>query len=147
MKRNNPIMAALLMAGLLTAASHVQAADQSGTYMSPSAPTAFVQNKDQPETYGETVGRKLTSGLANIATATLEVPKSTILINNRSNFIFGLVGGIAQGGINTLGRISVGVIDLLSAPIPTKAFVYPLYVWDDFDAETTYGPVFRLTND
>ncbi|MEY3788913.1 MAG: hypothetical protein RLZ75_3121, partial [Pseudomonadota bacterium] len=29
-------------------------------------------------------------------------------------------------------------------PLPTKPVAYPLYVWDDFDVDTTYGDVYRL---
>ncbi|TPQ29604.1 exosortase system-associated protein, TIGR04073 family [Methylomonas sp. EFPC3] len=98
---------------------------------------------DESESYGQTVGRKLSTGLANIATSSLEIPKNIIIINNQSNVIYGFVGGTLKGLLNMGGRIGVGVLDLVSAPVPTQPIVYPLYVWDNFDAETTYGKAFR----
>lgn len=122
-------------------------ADQTGSYMTGSSAAAPFVQVPQPETYGETVNRKLISSLANLTTSTLEIPKTVIIINNQSNFAFGFAGGAIKGMINTVGRMGVGILDLITAPIPTKPIVYPLYVWDDFDAETTYGPVFRLQNE
>lgn len=98
---------------------------------------------DESESYGQTVGRKLSTGLANIATSSLEIPKNIVIVNNQSNVIYGFIGGTLKGLLNMGGRIGVGVLDLVSAPIPTQPIVYPLYVWDNFDAETTYGKAFR----
>ena len=42
------------------------------------------------------------------------------------------------------GRVGVGITDLVTAPIPTYPIVDPLYVWDDYYAETTYGPAFVI---
>lgn len=92
------------------------------------------------ESYGDVVGRKLLSGLANMTTGVAEIPKNIIIINNESNFAFGFVGGSLKGLLNMAGRMGVGVLDLVTAPIPTYPIVYPNYVWDDFYAETTYGP-------
>ncbi|MBD9357758.1 exosortase system-associated protein, TIGR04073 family [Methylomonas albis] len=100
----------------------------------------------EEETYGETFGRKLATGLANITTSSLEIPKNIILINNQSNVIYGFIGGTFKGLLNMGGRIGVGVLDLVSAPIPTQPIVHPLYVWDNFNAETTYGKAFRPNN-
>lgn len=105
--------------------------------------TSLPTRADEAESYGETFGRKLTTGLANIATSSLEIPKSIILINNQSNVIYGFIGGTFKGLLNMGGRIGVGVLDLVSAPIPTQPIVHPLYVWDNFNAETTYGKAFR----
>lgn len=90
--------------------------------------------------YGEIFGRKLLSGLANITTGVAEIPKNIIIVNNQSNFAYGFVGGTFKGLLHMAGRMGVGVIDLVSSPIPTYPIVYPNYVWDDFYAETTYGP-------
>ena len=95
---------------------------------------------DETESYGQTVGRKLANGLANITTGVAEIPKNIIIINNQSNFAYGFVGGTMKGLLHMAGRMGVGVVDLITAPIPTYSIVYPNYVWDDFYAETTYGP-------
>lgn len=123
MKHNTRIFACLLLVGFFTSVSPVQA--------------------DQPtESYGEIVGRKLASGLGNVATSVGEIPKNIIIVNNETNFAYAFSGGLIKGLLNMTGRIGVGVLDLLTAPIPTYPIVYPLYVWDDFYAETTYGPAF-----
>lgn len=95
---------------------------------------------DPAESYGETFGRKILSGFANVGLSALEIPKTMIIVNNQSNVIFGVIGGGFKGLVNTIGRTGVGVLDLLTSPIPTDPIVKPLYVWDDFNAETTYGP-------
>lgn len=126
MKRNTRTLATVLMAAFLLASLPVQA--------------------DETESYGHTFGRKVVNGLANIATSSLEIPKNIIIVNNQSNVIYGFIGGTLKGLLNMGGRIGVGVLDLVSAPIPTQPIVHPLYVWDNFDAETTYGRAFRLTD-
>lgn len=99
---------------------------------------------DNVESYGQTVGRKALNGLANIGTSFLEIPKNIINISNDSNIAFGLAGGGLQGLLNMGGRTIVGISDLILAPLPTQPIVYPLYVWQDFESDTAYGPMFRL---
>ncbi len=123
MKLNTRRFAALLIAGWLAFAPWAQA--------------------EQIESYGETTGRKALSGLANIATSWLEIPKNMININNQSNWVFGIGFGAVQGLVNTIGRVVIGTSDLVLAPIPTHPVVYPLYVWQDFETDTTYGPIWR----
>lgn len=123
MKRNTRPLVTVLLAACLS------------TSLSPRA--------DEPETYGETFGRKLVNGLANITTSSLEIPKNIVLINNQSNVIYGFVGGTFKGLLNMGGRMGVGVLDLVTAPIPTQPIIQPLYVWDNFNADTTYGKAFR----
>jgi putative exosortase-associated protein (TIGR04073 family) len=98
------------------------------------------------ETYAETFGRKFFGGLGNIFTSVAEVPKNIIIVNNQSNFVWGLAGGGFKGAVNVIGRAGVGVFDFLTSPIPTDPIVNPLYVWDDFYAETTYGPAMVDSN-
>ncbi|WP_446810211.1 exosortase system-associated protein, TIGR04073 family [Methylomonas sp. 2BW1-5-20] len=126
MKRNTRTLAAVLTATFVFTSLSIQA--------------------DETESYGETFGRKLVNGLANITTSSLEIPKNIILVNNQSNVIYGFIGGTFKGLLNMGGRIGVGVLDLVSAPIPTQPIVHPLYVWDNFNAETTYGRAFRPNN-
>ena len=98
----------------------------------------------EQQDYGSQVGNKALNGFANITTSVLEIPKNIINTTNDSNFVYGFVGGIIKGVLNTTGRVAVGISDLITAPLPTKPVAYPLYVWDDFDQDTTYGEVFRL---
>ena len=99
---------------------------------------------DEDRCYGEKVGGKTLSAFANLTTAWLEIPKNIINQTNNSNIVYGVVGGTLQGILNTVGRLSVGVTDLVTAPIPTEPIAYPVYIWDDFDVDTTYGEAFRL---
>jgi putative exosortase-associated protein (TIGR04073 family) len=109
------------------------------------------QQQYQPSerSYGEKVGDKTKNGLTNITTSWLEVPKSIINNTNAedSNIIFGLVGGVIEGVLNTAGRTTAGVADLVTAPLATKPIIQPRYIWEDFDEISTYGKVFRLDSD
>jgi putative exosortase-associated protein (TIGR04073 family) len=98
----------------------------------------------QQSSYGEIVGNKALNAFANISTGWLEVPKNIINTMNQSNFFYGVFGGFLKGLVNTLGRTGCGIADLITLPIPTKPIAYPLYIWDDFDVDTSYGEVFRL---
>ncbi len=93
--------------------------------------------------YKEQVSAKAKSGLLNIATASAEIPKSIINTTNESNLFFGIVGGVIKGSINTVGRMLVGMTDLVTAPIPTEPIVHPHHVWQDTDTDTSYGKIFR----
>ena len=106
-------------------------------------PASSFAAEEEPQTYGSKVGHKILNGFANITTGVLEIPKNVINTTNESNIVYGVFGGVLKGVINTGGRIVVGVVDLVTAPLPTKPIAYPVYVWDDFDADTTYGEVFR----
>jgi len=113
--------------------------NQAGGTYTPSAGDPLRQSN-----YGEKVANKALNGFANLVTGPLEIPKNIINTMNQSNFFYGLFGGIIKGLVNTAGRMGVGIADLVTFPLPTKPIAYPLYIWDDFDVDTTYGDVFRL---
>lgn len=98
--------------------------------------------------YRRQVGDKALSGAANIVSAPLEIPKNIINVTNEdgSNIFYGLVGGAIKGSIDAAARISNGIADLVTAPIPTQTVVDPKYVWDDFDQSNNYGKVMRLVD-
>jgi putative exosortase-associated protein (TIGR04073 family) len=125
MKVNNRSLFSLLFATLLITASTLAVADEQ-------------------QSYGAKVGNKALHGIANLTTSLLELPKNIINTSNQSNVAYGFIGGTAKGILNTVGRMMVGLSDVVTAPLPTKQYIYPYYVWDDFDADTTYGEVFRL---
>jgi putative exosortase-associated protein (TIGR04073 family) len=105
------------------------------------------QQQPHERSYGEKIGKKALNGIVNINTAPLEIPKAIINNTNAqgSNIFFGLVGGAIEGAINTVARAATGVGDLTLFLLPTKAIVYPQYVWDDFyETNTRYGDMFRL---
>ncbi|MDP3590085.1 MAG: exosortase system-associated protein, TIGR04073 family, partial [Methylobacter sp.] len=97
--------------------------------------------------YGSRVGGKALNAIANLTTSVLEIPKNIINTSNKSNFIYGITGGLVKGMINVIGRVAVGATDLVTFPIPTKPIAQPIYIWNDFDVDTNYGPVFRLDLD
>ncbi|MDD5323175.1 MAG: exosortase system-associated protein, TIGR04073 family [Methylococcales bacterium] len=94
--------------------------------------------------YGRKIGKKALSGWTNLSLGWLEIPKNIINTTNQSNFFYGVFGGFLKGLVNTLGRMGVGIADLLTFPLPTKPIAHPLFIWDNFDVDTTYGEVFRL---
>ncbi len=105
-----------------------------------------IGNNDNPleQSYGEKVANKALNAFANMTTSPLELPKNIINTMNQSNFFYGVFGGFLKGLVNTLGRTGCGIADFITIPLPTKPIVYPVYIWDDFDADTGYGEVFRL---
>ncbi len=98
----------------------------------------------QPLSYGEKIGNKVLLGFANLISSPLEIPKNIINTIDQSNFFYGVFGGFIKGLVNNLGRAGCGVADLLTFPLPTQPIAHPLYIWDDFDVDTTYGDVMRL---
>lgn len=124
-----------------------------------------LQKKMEQDRYIRQVGDKALNGFTNIVTGPLELPKSIINqvnynysdtgnysisngydSNPDDNIVYGILGGVISGSINTAGRIVTGVTDLVTAPLPTKPIVQPRYVWDDFDKPNSYGQVFRLVD-
>ena len=107
-------------------------------------PAASAGYPPRQTSYGEKIGNKALNGFANLTTSPLELPKNIINTMNQSNFFYGVFGGFLKGLVNTLCRTGCGIADLLTFPLPTKPIVYPVYIWDDFDEDTSYGEVFRL---
>jgi putative exosortase-associated protein (TIGR04073 family) len=141
-----PLLSALLVSSTLAFAPLAQADDEiEDSFNDP----LYHQSKQTygNKSYGDKVGEKALQGFTNINTAPLEIPKSIINMTNQTdNIILGVTGGFVKGAVNTLGRFAIGLTDLVTAPIITQPMVKPAYVWEDFDAETTYGPVLRLDN-
>lgn len=109
--------------------------------------TLSVAHAEEHQGYSRNVLDKAGNGFANIITAPLEIPKNMINTANQSNAIYGIFGGIIKGTVHMAGRMGVGVADLITAPIPTKSIVYPVLIWDDFDVDTQYTDVFRLSDE
>ncbi len=106
------------------------------------APASHANDND--ENYNERVKTKALSGLANIGASFLEIPKNVINISNDTNVVWGVVGGAPYGGLIMAGRIVSGIADLVTCFIPTTPITTPVYVWDDFDKNTTFGDALRL---
>ncbi len=91
------------------------------------------------DNYGSQVANKFGRGLANAATGWLEVPKNMINTSKESNVLVGLTWGTIKGALHTVGRTTVGALELATFFVPNEEFVHPTYVWTDFSQETTYG--------
>ncbi len=107
------------------------------------APAASTVRTPPPQSYGEGVGLKLGSGLANMTLGWIEVPKNIINTSNQVNLVLGFTGGLAKGVLHMLGRTIGGTVDLLTSPFPLKPIVQPPFVWENFEVETSYGPSFK----
>jgi|APLak6261672214_1056088.scaffolds.fasta_scaffold00941_2 putative exosortase-associated protein (TIGR04073 family) len=139
----------VLFASLFAACAPVTQAEtqQQGygmTAYAPSAQRGIYPNQSFGDSYGSKVGNKALNSFANLTAGILEIPKNIINTTNESNVFYGIVGGVFKGVVVMAGRLGVGVADLVTIPLPTKPIAYPLYVWDDFDVDTSFGPVFRL---
>ncbi len=131
----------LLFAGLFTVYAPMTQADMQPGY---GARAYTLADNTQHRSYGSKVGNKALNAFANLTTGVLEIPKNIINTTNKSNIVYGAVGGLFKGLIHTAGRIGVGIADLVTIPLPTWPIAQPAYIWDDFDVDTSYGPVFRL---
>ena len=99
----------------------------------------------EESSYGEKIGQKTLRGLSNATLGIIEVPKEIIKTTNDSNLIYGVTAGTFLGIINTLGRTSVGVLDLITFPLPTKPVVQPVHPWQSYlTLPTRYDPIFDL---
>lgn len=131
----------LLFTGLFTVYAPMTLADMQQGYGDSSA----TQGRGSfGNSYGSKTGNKMLNAFANLSTSVLELPKNIINTSNKSNVLYGITGGLVKGMINMIGRTAVGVTDLITFPIPTKPVVQPVYIWNDFDVDTVYGPLFRL---
>ena len=143
MKFNKTIVLALL-ASIFLSFSSISYADQEN------APEmTYVDEDNTPEVtedpYGPKVGQKTLRALANISLGIIEIPKNIIIVTNRTNLIYGLTGGTGLGILNTAGRISVGLLDLLTFPLATKSITQPIYPWDSYlIVYTSYNDMFVL---
>lgn len=135
----------LLFTGLSMAYTPViQAYDnQYGGNMS-YAPVAQTYTRTQNQDYGSKIGQKALDGFINIVTSPLEMPKNIINTTNNSNIFYGLAGGGFKGIFIFVGRLGVGIADLLTFPLPTEPIVHPTHVWDDFYVDTTFGNVMKV---
>lgn len=133
-----------LFAGLLMAYTPMTQADMQQGYGNTAYTPVTESDTSQQRSYGAKVGNKALHAFANLTTSVLEIPKNIINTTNKSNIIYGAVGGLFKGLIHTAGRIGVGIADLVTIPLPTKPIAQPGYIWEDFDVDTRYGPVFRL---
>lgn len=128
---------------LMSLGSSALAQDYYGNPAGGMAPAASAVKALPPQSYGEGVGLKVGSGLANMTLGWIEVPKNIINTSNQVNLVLGFTGGLAKGVLHMLGRTIGGTVDLLTAPFPFAPIVQPPFVWENFEVETGYGPSFK----
>tara|TARA_Y100001936_G_scaffold238465_1_gene270321 strand:+ start:4353 stop:4688 length:336 start_codon:yes stop_codon:yes gene_type:complete len=98
----------------------------------------FLPSAAMADDYPTHAGEKLGSGVANIVTGILEIPKTMIVTSRTDGIAYGMTNGFFVGIVHAFGRTLSGVFDVTTFVIPTTSFVQSEYIWDDFDQETTY---------
>lgn len=94
--------------------------------------------------YMHRAGTKILSGIVNVATGWMELPKNISLWNQKDeNILEGTAEGILWGIVHTASRTASGAIDLVTFWIPTFPIPEPLYVFDNFSRESEYH-AFRM---
>lgn len=92
------------------------------------------------QSYQNIMGEKFVSGIANVATGVVELPKNIVLTSQDKGIHYGMTIGLVSGVAHTIGRTIVGLMDVVTFMVPTgPSSVQPQYVWNDFSRETTYG--------
>ncbi len=89
--------------------------------------------------YPAKIGGKLGMGLINTVTGIAEIPKSMMVTTAKDGIGLGMSLGFVNGMTNMLGRTLVGMVDVVSFPIPTKPMITPPVIFQSFDQETTYA--------
>ena len=142
----------LTLAALLALSTGVGAAGQPAPMASAPVPATAPPASDD---YGDMVRLKAASGMANMMTGFVEVPKNMInTMNNTSAaggtfdrggyVLWGITGGGLKGAMHMLGRTLAGVVDFVGCFIPTKPIPNPPFVWQNFYTDTQYGPYMKV---
>ncbi|MER2512855.1 exosortase system-associated protein, TIGR04073 family [Nitrosomonas ureae] len=102
---------------------------------------AIANEEISGDSYLNKAGLKFLSGLVNVATGWIELPKNIILTGQKDTPVSGLTIvtlGVLQGAWYTINRTGCGVVDLVTFMIPTNPLVDPVFVWNDFLRETEF---------
>ena len=82
---------------------------------------------------------KILSGVANVATGWVELPKNIILWGQKdNNKLVGYTEGVLRGIVHTASRTGSGALDLATFWLPTFPTPTPQFIWDDFSQESDY---------
>lgn len=92
----------------------------------------------QQNSYFNNSSERFVSGIANVATGWMELPKNIILTGQKDGPVYGVTIGLAMGIMHTVGRTLVGGLDVATFWLPLKPSVTPAYIWEDFSRETSY---------
>lgn len=91
------------------------------------------------EIYFNRAGMKIISGVANVTTGWVELPKNIILWSQKENsLLIGLPEGVLRGIVHTASRTGSGALDIATFWLPTFPSPSPPFIWDDFSQESEY---------
>ncbi|SNX60325.1 putative exosortase-associated protein, TIGR04073 family [Nitrosomonas ureae] len=102
---------------------------------------AIANEEASGNSYLSKAGLKFFSGLVNVATGWIELPKNINLTGQKDTPVSGLTAvtlGVLQGAWYTINRTGCGVVDIVTFMIPTNPLVDPVFVWNDFLRETEF---------
>lgn len=105
------------------------------------SPQVMADEEITRNSYFNKAGLKLFSGIANVATGWIELPKNIHLTGQKDTPVSGLTIvtlGVFQGAWYAINRTGCGVLDLVTFMIPTNPLVDPIFVWNDFLRETEF---------
>ncbi len=106
--------------------------------LAPAALCLLLSFNAQADSYPEKMGVKLATGVANVVTGVVEIPKNMMITSGTKGTVYGVTAGFFVGIVHTLGRTLSGAVDIVTFIVPTTSIVKPTYIWDDFNCETTY---------
>ena len=98
----------------------------------------FLPSAAMANEYPTNAGEKLGSGVTNMFTGVLEIPKTMIVTSRTDGIAYGMTNGFFVGIVHAVGRTLSGVFVVTTFVIPTTSFVQSEYIWNNFDQETTY---------
>ncbi|AEJ03095.1 hypothetical protein Nit79A3_3371 [Nitrosomonas sp. Is79A3] len=91
------------------------------------------------DVYFSRAGMKILSGVANVTTGWMELPKNISIWNQKNNnMLSDFTEGVLWGIVHTAGRTASGAVDLATFWLPTFPTPSPVFVWDDFSKESDY---------
>lgn len=91
------------------------------------------------DVYSSRAGMKILSGVANVATGWMELPKNIGLwIEKNDSFIVGFPEGLLWGFYHTAARTASGALDVATFWLPTYPTPDPVFVLEDFSKVSDY---------
>lgn len=88
--------------------------------------------------YPSDVGDKLARGVSNTALGWTEFFKNGYNEPAQRGMLF-MPFGVMKGVAHVCGRTALGIVDLISFPIPSQPLVHSSHIWENMSTETSYG--------
>lgn len=107
---------------------------------------ASVFAAEPTESYLSRASGKFGTGILNVATGIIELPKGMYIESNAHGVPTGIPVGFFKGLFQMLGRTGMGAVELATFYIPTKPMVNPPLVWENFNKDTTYNTNWEMYN-